>query len=468
MAGADRLALREHIAVKDLIALGRAMLLPEDDLNLACLLKSPLLGLDEDELFELAWDRGEASLLERLRAARAAEPARFAEAYERLGGWLRAPTSCRRSSSTPGSWAPTAGAGACWPGWGPGRGRADRGVPRPGPGLRAGPPGLARGLPALAAWAPTSSSATPSRRATWCGSRPCTVPRASRRRSSSSPTPARAALAARPPALGATREDAAGPELPLWRPAKAEREAPDRAARRARRRARAGGAAPAALRGADPRARPALRHGWLTRAARKDGEADEEAGASPAGTSWCGGRCCAPPDVEPFDPRLARGWTAGPAARAAGVTPAGRGGPARAVRRTPAGLGATAAVEPEPPRARRRRAPARRAAADSPAGPTRRQRLRRGLLVHRLLQLLPGLPPDDAPPGRPDAARARRRRPAAGRARELAEECWPCSPGRVRRRCSARAAGPSSRSAAWSAGAIVGQIDRLRSPRTRC
>ena len=89
VAGADRLALRDHIAVQDLIALGRATLLPEDDLNLACLLKSPLLGLGEDELFELAWDRGEASLLERLRAAAGDQPCRFGAAYDRLAGWLQ-------------------------------------------------------------------------------------------------------------------------------------------------------------------------------------------------------------------------------------------------------------------------------------------------------------------------------------------------------------------------------------------
>ena len=33
------------------------MLLPQDDLNLACLLKSPLIGLDEEQLFALAWKR---------------------------------------------------------------------------------------------------------------------------------------------------------------------------------------------------------------------------------------------------------------------------------------------------------------------------------------------------------------------------------------------------------------------------
>ena len=35
-AGADRLKLKDHIAVMDLIAVGRAALLPDDDLTLAC------------------------------------------------------------------------------------------------------------------------------------------------------------------------------------------------------------------------------------------------------------------------------------------------------------------------------------------------------------------------------------------------------------------------------------------------
>ena len=45
VAGADRLVLTEHIAVMDLIALADALLLPEDDLALATVLKSPLFGL---------------------------------------------------------------------------------------------------------------------------------------------------------------------------------------------------------------------------------------------------------------------------------------------------------------------------------------------------------------------------------------------------------------------------------------
>ena len=39
------------------MALGRVLLLPEDDLTLATVLKGPLLGLSEDQLFTLAHDR---------------------------------------------------------------------------------------------------------------------------------------------------------------------------------------------------------------------------------------------------------------------------------------------------------------------------------------------------------------------------------------------------------------------------
>jgi ATP-dependent helicase/nuclease subunit A len=53
-AGADRLRLGEHIAVMDLIAAAQAALLPEDDLTLATVLKSPLLGLDDNDLIALA------------------------------------------------------------------------------------------------------------------------------------------------------------------------------------------------------------------------------------------------------------------------------------------------------------------------------------------------------------------------------------------------------------------------------
>jgi ATP-dependent helicase/nuclease subunit A len=57
VAGADRLLLTEHIAVMDLLVLGDALLLPDDDLSLATVLKSPLFGFSEEQLFALAYDR---------------------------------------------------------------------------------------------------------------------------------------------------------------------------------------------------------------------------------------------------------------------------------------------------------------------------------------------------------------------------------------------------------------------------
>ena len=62
VAGIDRMVLTEQLAVMDLIALGAFCLLPGDDLTLATVLKSPLIGLDEDALFRLAYGRGDASL----------------------------------------------------------------------------------------------------------------------------------------------------------------------------------------------------------------------------------------------------------------------------------------------------------------------------------------------------------------------------------------------------------------------
>ena len=67
-AGADRLMLKDHIAVMDLIAAGRAALLPDDDLTLASALKSPLIGLGDDALLKLA-ARRRGSLAEALAAS---------------------------------------------------------------------------------------------------------------------------------------------------------------------------------------------------------------------------------------------------------------------------------------------------------------------------------------------------------------------------------------------------------------
>lgn len=57
VAGADRMQLSQQLAVMDLVALGKFVLLPEDDLNLAIVLKSPFVGCDDNALFELAHGR---------------------------------------------------------------------------------------------------------------------------------------------------------------------------------------------------------------------------------------------------------------------------------------------------------------------------------------------------------------------------------------------------------------------------
>jgi ATP-dependent helicase/nuclease subunit A len=85
VAGVDRLNLGEELAIQDLLAMARFVLLPQDDLNLACLLKSPLVGLDEDKLFTLAWNR-KTHLWQALRE-RAGEPD-FAAAHALLSQWL--------------------------------------------------------------------------------------------------------------------------------------------------------------------------------------------------------------------------------------------------------------------------------------------------------------------------------------------------------------------------------------------
>ncbi len=67
----------------DLLALGNVLLLPEDDLTLATVLKGPLIGLSEDDLFTLAWNRpGRLWDALRLRAA-TGEPI-FATAWAAL------------------------------------------------------------------------------------------------------------------------------------------------------------------------------------------------------------------------------------------------------------------------------------------------------------------------------------------------------------------------------------------------
>lgn len=57
VAGADRLKIGNQIAVMDMMALGRFVLLPDDDLNLAALLRSPLVDISEEDLMALCANR---------------------------------------------------------------------------------------------------------------------------------------------------------------------------------------------------------------------------------------------------------------------------------------------------------------------------------------------------------------------------------------------------------------------------
>ena len=88
VSGSDRLKLLDNIAILDLLALADFMLLSEDDLALAGLLKSPLIGLAEDDLFHLANGRKNTLWNELYIRSQKGDP-RFVRAYERLDQWRR-------------------------------------------------------------------------------------------------------------------------------------------------------------------------------------------------------------------------------------------------------------------------------------------------------------------------------------------------------------------------------------------
>ncbi len=88
VAGADRMILTEQLAVMDLLALGRFLLLPEDDLTLAVVLKGPLFGFsDNEDLFPLSFQRA-GTLWSALKSAAHDKP-KYAHARERLSEFLK-------------------------------------------------------------------------------------------------------------------------------------------------------------------------------------------------------------------------------------------------------------------------------------------------------------------------------------------------------------------------------------------
>ena len=87
VAGQDRMVLTEQPAVADLLTLAEALLLPADDLTFACVLTSPLGGLNDDDLMALAIGRP-GSLADALRR-RADENPAWRRAWDFFAALLR-------------------------------------------------------------------------------------------------------------------------------------------------------------------------------------------------------------------------------------------------------------------------------------------------------------------------------------------------------------------------------------------
>jgi ATP-dependent helicase/nuclease subunit A len=87
VAGVDRLHLHEPLAVQDLIAAVKFAVQPNDDLSLACLLVSPLIGWGQEQLRALAYGR-KVSLWRELRR-RADQNDAFRSAHDALSELLR-------------------------------------------------------------------------------------------------------------------------------------------------------------------------------------------------------------------------------------------------------------------------------------------------------------------------------------------------------------------------------------------
>jgi ATP-dependent helicase/nuclease subunit A len=83
VGGADRLTLSDHVVFQDLMALGRFARFPSDDLTLAALLRSPFCDVDEEGLFDLA--QGRKGALWPTLVRRADERAEWREAAGFLG-----------------------------------------------------------------------------------------------------------------------------------------------------------------------------------------------------------------------------------------------------------------------------------------------------------------------------------------------------------------------------------------------
>lgn len=108
VAGIDRLRLSQPLVVQDLLAVIRFVLQPDDDLSLACILVSPIIGWTQEQLLEFGY-RGtkRVPLWQHLRKQdaiaddiaplrRLLDRADFATVYDFLEDLLSGPTGARR------------------------------------------------------------------------------------------------------------------------------------------------------------------------------------------------------------------------------------------------------------------------------------------------------------------------------------------------------------------------------------
>lgn len=70
VSGLDKMYLSDNMPVQDLLQLALGCLQPHDDLRLAGILKSPFIRATETDLFDLCYERNDASLYQRLEAPR--------------------------------------------------------------------------------------------------------------------------------------------------------------------------------------------------------------------------------------------------------------------------------------------------------------------------------------------------------------------------------------------------------------
>ena len=132
VAGADVLRVGAELAVKDLLAALRVAATPGDDLSLAALLRSPLGGLTETELFDLAHGRDGNLVAGAAGRADGAMPTCPRSRVRSDGpGGFPAAVRTARTRADPARRAAASGGAA-----GPGGGGRHRRAPRPGAGLR--------------------------------------------------------------------------------------------------------------------------------------------------------------------------------------------------------------------------------------------------------------------------------------------------------------------------------------------